>query len=162
MKLIGQGSFTKAYRKDNETVLLKSSDPIKECMSFGWFPDSRLFPKIIRTEIGEYEMKYYEKVTSLKTALTPKHYEIYKTLRNLKIDISYNLYDGLDNLRKAFNTIADRRLRNIMLKAADATSNYGEDANFEISPRNVAVTKTGKLILLDCFFMKSHLLKTRG
>ena len=163
MQLIGKGSFTKAYRKDKTTVLLKSDDPIKECMSMGWFPDSRLFPKIIRTDCGEYEMKYYEKVSSLKKSLTDTHYEIYKELRKVSenIERTSNIYDGLFNVIDGFKMIKDRRLKEIMIRAVEACSNYGSDVEFEISPRNVAVTKTGKLILLDCFFMKSKALNIR-
>ena len=163
MQLIGKGSFTKAYRKDKTTVLLKSDDPIKECMSMGWFPDSRLFPKIIRTDFGEYEMKYYEKVSSLKKSLTETHYEMYEELRKVSKNIkrTSNIYDGLFNVRDGFKMIKDRRLKEIMIRAVEACSNYGSDVEFEISPRNVAVTKTGKLILLDCFFMKSKALNIR-
>ena len=163
MQLIGKGSFTKAYRKDKTTVLLKSDDPIKECMSMGWFPDSRLFPKIIRTDFGEYEMKYYEKVSSLKKSLTDTHYEMYKELRKVSenIERTSNIYDGLFNVIDGFKMIKDRRLKEIMIRAVEACSNYGSDVEFEISPRNVAVTKTGKLILLDCFFMKSKALNIR-
>ena len=70
MKLIGKGSFTKAYLSNNE-VYLDSCDPIKECISFGWFPESRLFPKIENdSKSGMYKMKYYPKVRSLKNNLT--------------------------------------------------------------------------------------------
>ena len=163
MQLIGKGLFTKAYRKDKTTVLLKSDDPIKECMSMGWFPESRLFPKIVRTNCGEYEMKYYEKVSSLKKSLTETHYEMYEELRKVSKNIkrTSNIYDGLFNVRDGFKMIKDRRLKEIMIRAVEACSNYGSDVEFEISPRNVAVTKTGKLILLDCFFMKSKALNIR-
>jgi len=161
LKLIGRGSFTKAYQKDADTVLLKSVDPIKECMSLGWFPSSRLFPKIERIDNELYEMKYYKQTLSLKASLCDKHYKIYQTLRALKINNSPNIHDGFEDALKAFRTIKDYKLRIIMIEALEACSNYGSDIGFEISPRNVAATKTGKLILLDCFFMKSKLLETR-
>jgi len=44
-----------------------------------------------------------------------------------------------------------------LIDAVSALTNYGSDICFEISPRNIAVTKTGNLILLDCFFMRSKL-----
>lgn len=49
-----------------------------------------------------------------------------------------------------------RKQRDHLLAAIDALYNYGDDVCFEISPRNVTAHK-GKLILLDCFLMKSHL-----
>lgn len=165
MKLIGKGSFTKAYLKNNKTVLLKSIDPIKECMSFGWFPSSRLFPKIKRITTNDdnvslYEMKYYPKVKSLKQNLKLKEYEKYKELRSLDIRYSVNPHDSFFNTRDAFKKIKNRTLRKHMIDAIEACSNYGGDIAFEISPRNVAVNN-GNLVLLDCFFKISTLRETR-
>ena len=157
MKKIGQGSFTKAFLRDDGKVQLHSVDPIKECMSFGWFPSSRLFPTVTRINTEVYEMKHFPKVASLKKSLKAKEYQKYLELRNLSIPVTMNIHDGYDSLYNAFCTIKNKRLRAIMLEALDACSNYGSDIGFEISPRNVAVTTTGNLILLDCFFMKSKL-----
>ena len=158
MKLIGRGTFTRVYQKSQTRVFLKSVDPVKECMSLGFFPNSRLFPKIDRIDTEEYEMRYYEKVSSLKKSLVPKHYQIYQALR--KIDACYT--SGYEDLYHHFSRIENRRLRKAMIGAIDALAGYGEDIGFEISPRNVAVTPTGKLILLDCFFMISALDKARS
>lgn len=169
MKLIGQGSFSKVYQKDKNTVLIYSNDPIKECLSWDFFPSSRLFPKVERIDYlddgrGIYEMPFYPRVTSLKNTLKPSQYESYKELRRVfqyssTIHIN-NKYDGYTRLFKAFKTIKKRHLRETMLQALDACSNYGPDIGFEISPRNVAV-KNGNLILLDCFFMIGKLEETR-
>ena len=166
MKIIGKGQFTTAYRKNAHTVLLKSTDPIKECMSLGWFPDSHLFPKITRISSNEnlsiYEMKYYPKVKSLKHALKSKHYEYYKALRKLFEDNCFHA-SSIDNLYfmwyKIFSTTdtLPKHIKKHLLDALDACSNYGTAIAFEISPRNVAVSKTGGLILLDCFLDASKL-----
>jgi len=50
LKIIGKGSFSTVYELSEKQVLIKSSDPIKECMSMGWFPESKLFPNIERIE----------------------------------------------------------------------------------------------------------------
>jgi hypothetical protein len=154
MKLIGKGLFTKAYLRDDGMVELESSDPIKECMAFGWFPDSRLFPDIKSLDNGNYEMKHYPRVSSLKSSLKPLEYKKYLELRNINIPIVQNKYDGYNSLYNAFSTIRGKLLKEAMLSALEACSNYGSDVNFEISPRNVAVDK-GNLILLDCFFIRS-------
>ena len=164
MKLIGKGAFTKAYLNDDEkTVVLYSVCPIKECMAFGGFPTSPLFPKLEQTGYldsgeGVYTMVYYPRVKSLKNALKPEQYAIYKELRALRALIPCN---GYNVLHKAFKTIKNRRVRGLMLQALDACSNYGSDIGFEISPRNVAV-KNGKLVLLDCFFIQSKLKEVRS
>lgn len=161
LKKIGQGAFTTCYRLNTKEVLLKSTDYIKECMAFGWFPESNIFPEIESVEQYVYKSKYYERVTSLKNTLKPKQYEIYKELRQLKVDYNVKDYDLLDEWRKQFETVSNKRFREALLEAVDSCANYGSDVSFEISPRNVAVDK-GMLILLDCFFIKSQLNKIRS
>lgn len=164
LKLIGKGAFTKCYKLNDTTVLLKSTDPIKECMAFDWFPDHPLFPKVSHSAIdGCYEMEFYPRVTSLKKNLDGDQYQIYKDLRDVfnNIGFSNNIYDSYDLCYKAFNQIENEELKELMLEALDACTNCGSDIAFEISPRNVAV-KDGKLVLLDVFFMKSELNKIRG
>ena len=155
LKLIGTGSFTKAYlRQSDNRVVLKSCCPIKECMSLGWFPTSRLFPKLTRTEHDTYVMKYYPKVSSLKNSLDPAQYKIYKDLRkvmNLGWGQSSNDYDSFSHWYKAFEKLENRKLSKVMCEAIEACGNCGSDIGFEISPRNVAVNN-GKLVLLDVFY----------
>ena len=51
LPLIGRGMFSTVYRKNAKTVLIKSVDPVKECMAMGWFPSSRMFPKTTRVAL---------------------------------------------------------------------------------------------------------------
>lgn len=177
MKKIGQGSFSKVYLQDNGKVYIKSIDYIKECLSLNWngLTEYRLFPQIdfIKTD-GDYkiyEMEYYEQPKSLKQNLNPHDYKLYKTLRkvmnqfsirfdNIIYDINISLFDILTNC------IADylgefEAEQEILIEAINTFSNYGQDICFEISPRNVAV-KNNQLILLDCFFFRSQLLKIKN
>ena len=48
VSLIGRGTFSRAYLRRDGRVLLKSDDPMKEAMALGFFPRSRLFPRIER------------------------------------------------------------------------------------------------------------------
>lgn len=163
-KRIGTGSFSTVYRKGNSShVLIVSTDPVKECMSMGWFPDSRLFPKVTRISYNDdgtqtFTMKYYDKVTAPKKQLNERSYKLYKALRGL--DITY-CKDHLlyDKWVKAFNELPKefKAAKEALLEAVSALTNYGSDISFEISPRNIAVTKSGNLILLDCFFLRSAL-----
>lgn len=157
MKLIGKGDFTRAYLQTNGKVFLKSVCPVKECMAHGWFPNSRLFPKIKQVNCDEhctmeYEMEYYPKVKSLKQNLDPKEYQMYKDLRALSIGYTNNPHNFYHLWYEQFETLKNKRLREAMIDALDGCSNFGSTVCFEISPRNVA-TKNGKLILLDCFFI---------
>ena len=163
MKLIGKGTFTKAYLNDQDgMVYLLTNDAVKECMVHGWFPNSNLFPVIKFSEIDpyDYKMKYYPRTKGLKSHLEPDQYEIYKTLRNIKTFVGVNKFKSYSHYYKEFSKIEDEDLQEVMIEALDACSNCGSDIGFEISPRNVAVDD-GKLILLDCFFVISALIKTR-
>ncbi len=170
LKSIGKGTFTKCYLNScGESVTLITCDPIKECIANGWFPESELFPKVEhvdyceRTDRNIYTMEYYPRTKGLKSVLDVDQWKIYQTLCKVYQGLSYhsNIYEGYQKLYKAFESIQDQELREIMIDALDACSNYGSDVGFEISPRNVAV-KNGKLILLDVFFMRSTLKQIRS
>ena len=151
--------FTKAYlNEDGKTVTLKSTCHIKECMALGWFPESKLFPEIERTdwdEINTYTMKYYPKVNSLKSTLRPRQWRLYQALRVLLSDfvIPQNMYDLSDQWHRAFDKLPSefRNEKEALHGALDSCGNCGSKIHFEISPRNVATDK-GMLVLLDCFF----------
>lgn len=155
-QLIGKGAFTKAYRKD-DVVYLKSCDPIKECMAHGWFPESRLFPKVKFSDVDgfDYEMKYYPREKSLKKALRPRQYRLYKALKSISDDRGTcankyqeysKWYEKLSSLPSEFS-----REKEVILEGLDGCTNTGSCIAFEISPRNVAVDN-GFLVLLDVFF----------
>ena len=163
-KQIGKGSFSTVYRKGNANkVLIISNDSVKECMSFGWFPSSRLFPKV--KFVGEhgdnkmYEMKYYHKITAPKKQLDKRAYELYRVLREIKSKYSINpankgftWINALKELPTKFN-----REKQALIKAVESLMNYDTNVAFEISPRNIARTANNKLVLLDCFFFPGDL-----
>ena len=159
LKQIGKGAFSTVYKQANNKVLIKTCDPVKECMSLDWFPNSRLFPKIERIGVSDcgqfqfYTEKYYEKVRSLKNALLPAEYEFYKLLKGRLCGDYCQLIAFIKSLPVQYRT-----KKKALLDAIDALMNYGSDIRFEISPRNVTV-ENGKLILLDCFFFRSTLTK---
>lgn len=161
LKKIGKGTFTTAYLRNDGKVLLKTSDPIKECMAHGWFPKSHLFPTITFGKgHDEYIMRYYPRGLSLKKNLKPKEYQFYLELRAIFANFKFDYSDK--ELLAGFKTIKCSRRRRIMVEAHEACRNYGEGVKFEISPRNVAVSPTGNLVLLDCFFMSWKLKEVYG
>ena len=166
VKRIGSGAFTKAYLMENGRVLLRSCDPIKEAMAYGWFPKSEYFPEVVVLDDGVYEMQYYPRVRSLKAALAPTQWEIYKSLRNIWNEHRGKCRDYFDwykvfeqEATDEFGVPAD--VVQIILEALDACSNYDQSVNFEISPQNVAV-QDGQLVLLDCFYLQSALNEVIG
>lgn len=154
--IIGRGTFSTVYRKDTKTVLIHTTDPVKECMSMGWFPDTPLFPRMDSVGEQSYESDYYLKIRAPKRELTVRSYRLYKELRRVLNECPRqdyrSLYESFSGINNEF-----RRERDALLFALDALANYGEDIRFEISPRNIARTPRGRLVLLDCFFMASHL-----
>lgn len=171
MRKIGRGMFSTAYLKNKNTVLIKTTDKAKLCMSERLFPKSRMFPKLKKIDITNnycfYEMEYYPRVGSLRKALLPEEFEFYQILRKLKKEkmassaFDYNKsYDWRAFFRMVWKKIPAKFAykRKILLQALDTMYCYGQDVCFEISPRNVAV-KNGKLILLDCFFFENDLNK---
>lgn len=161
MKLIAKGAFTKCYLLPcGERVRLVSVDPAKEFMALGWGSEDSMFPEVKRVDHGIYEMKYYPRVKSLKSALDADQWEFYKKLREIseKCPRPIKDWDYIDALRAKFAELKEGEALNEHL---DGLLNYGCDIGFEVSPRNVAV-ENGKLILLDCFFFKGKLKEARA
>ncbi len=169
-KFIGKGTFSRVYLMENNRVMIRSTDPIKECMAHGWFPESRFFPEVSLVDYGVYEMEYYPRASSLKGALDKEDYALYQTLRTMA-DVfrarAVNIRDAErhSELHEVINKFEQDNPQfseafEALREAVDACGNYGTDIGFEVSPRNVAV-KEGKLILLDVFYMLSALRKAR-
>jgi O6-methylguanine-DNA--protein-cysteine methyltransferase len=155
--VIGKGLFTTAYLQDDKkTVVLKSTDYIKECMSLNWFPESKHLPEIEMIDRFVYKMPLYNKPTSLKNNLKPSQYKIYQELRKLSVGFVKNSYYLMDAWHKEFDKITNKKIRTLLKDCLDSCSNYGSDIQFEISPCNVAIDNKGNLILLDCFFVQSQ------
>lgn len=161
-KLIGKGSFTKAYLLDSDKVELHSIDPAKECMALWGFGDSYLWPILESKGDQVYTMDYFPKTPSLKNSLEPRQYQLYSALRKLVPYLSYGHkahdWEYSDHWRTQFESLPAEfeEEKQALLEAVDSLGNYGQDIQFEISPRNVRAVN-GKLCLLDCFFFVSQL-----
>lgn len=173
LKLIGKGAFSKVYSSEVlDYVIITKCDYIKEAMAFNWFPDSIHFPIIEEIEIeGEYywKMKKYKKTKRIKGLLIEDDYIFYKKLRkicqeNLSIYLNKKDCNNINPYNELYNLFSNSDLENyqkeLMLDALSACSNYGADIGFEISPRNIYIDNN-RLILGDCFFIKSQLIEIR-
>lgn len=163
---VKQGHFTTAYLYEEQSkVILESRCYIKECMAHGWFPDSELFPSIkfadieddVNTEFRVYEMPLYVCGRSIKANVGKEDYEgIYVPLRKIQY------VSGYRNFEEQLNTVGiSEEVKEAILEAYEACTNYGSDIGWEISPRNVAATAEGRLILLDCFYIKSQIRRSK-
>lgn len=154
MKRIGKGLFSTAYRSgENGRVYLKSCDPIKECMAHGWFPKSDRFPIVEFSDVDgfDYVMDYLKPSKAIIKNLLPDERESYRLLRE-----TMHCQSEHDNLVSRVLDFSKRfaELGEVIHEALDGCVNYGSDICFEISPRNSRAIN-GKLVLVDCFFIKS-------
>ena len=157
--VIGRGLFSVVREYGPDKVHITSSDPAKECMSLGWMGRSTFLPKIKRLscngdETPTYVMRRYDKMRAPKQQLNDRAYRQYMMLRELyarKLPSQCN-YSALAD---AFDALPRSALRSALRSAIDGLASYGFDIGFEISPRNIAASNSGNLVLLDVFFLRS-------
>lgn len=163
---VKKGHFTTAYLyQEQAKVILKSRCYIKECMALGWFPYNELFPSIkfadieydVNTEFKVYDMPLYVHGQSVKSNVCKEDYEgIYIPLRKIQYVIDYADFE------EQLTTVGvSEDVKEALLEAYSVCTNCGSDVGWEISPRNVAATADGKLILLDCFYIKSQIRRSK-
>lgn len=159
-KLIGKGTFSKAYQVSEDTVELVSTCPTKEC--YAMFSDGNPFAPAIERDYNQentYRMPLYPKVRAPKRQLNERAYLVYKTLRNVDLVKGYQDFCAQINARSA---LTEEEKENIISLAGDVCNAVDcRDMCFEISPRNITHDGDGNLILLDCFFCLSALKEHR-
>jgi len=163
MAFLGKGFFTAAW-KDGESVVLISSDPLKEALAL--FADQSLphVPKIERLECDRrdgsqaYRMPLY---TRLSAAKHKDAWKIYKALEKAWTAVAYKPpYDSRLAIDKSEKILDDLivsgavpvSVTDALREMLDAASNYGQGIALEFAPRNLAVDSNGQLILLDVMF----------
>lgn len=164
-KLIGKGTFTKAYQVSETEVEIVSICPAKEC--YAMFSQGNTFaPVIEKIDYREdgfsvYSMPLYPKVTAPKKQLNTESYKIYQALRTIieQWKMTYNKFveqvEALD--------ISEEAKESIIEIASDVGNGIDcDDMGFEISPRNITIDNNGNLIMLDCFFSRKLLRTTQG
>lgn len=150
-KLIGVGTFTKAYQVEENKVEVISSCPAKEAYAL-FCGENPFAPKIEKdySRKNTYLMPLYPKIKAPKQQLNERAYEIYKALRKLPLGLNYY---GFERAIENLTVLHEEERENILGLAGDVGNAISpEDMRFEISPRNISHDKKGNLILLDCFF----------
>lgn len=161
LKRIGEGAFSKVYRKSSSKVLIVSNCPAKACLAFSGFMNNKIFPNLKHIEHVEddkvlYEMKLYPKCTAPSKQLNALSYKRYMALKKL-----HSYARGIHDLQIVFSKLEDKYLINVLYDVMDSMGDFGYGLEFEISPRNISFTKSGNLILLDVFFFREQLTKNR-
>lgn len=157
--LIGKGAFTKAYKYKGR-VYVKSVDNAKECIAL-FCRGYRYLPAITRLDYLDdgsavYSMPFYYKLTKRhKTA-----WEQYKNLWHFFDAYNYNTEKILDNIDKLRVSAG---LKNSLVRLIEMMANYNhyEYIKLELPIHNLAVTNSGRLILLDIIFDVELLRTTR-
>jgi len=158
-KLIGKGTFSKAYQVSETEVELVSTCPAKECYAL-FSQDNPLAPKIERdfNKENTFKMPLYAKVKAPKKQLNEDAYELYKHIQSV-IYSGVNYYDFTKAIEKSM-CLSDEQKENINSLASDVCNGmYPENMRFEISPRNISCDDQGNLIMMDCFFDNGKLTK---
>lgn len=163
-KLIGKGSFTKAYQISETQVEVVTTCPSKECYAI--FSQGNPFAPVIEKldylESGEsvYLMPLYAKVKAPSRELNEESLAVYKALRVINNTYSVNDYHkfcaAIDGTSLPEDVKDD--IKDLCGDVANGIDCY--DLGFEISPRNIAVGEGGQLIMMDCFFSRKLLHKT--
>lgn len=157
--LIGKGAFTKAYKYKGR-VYIKSVDNAKECISL-FCRGHRYLPAITRLDYLDdgsaiYSMPFYYK-------LTKQHKEAWKQYQLLKqFFLQYN-YDTEKILSDIDQLKVSTGLKNSLVRLIEMMANYNhyENLKLELPMHNLAVTKSGRLILLDIIFDVKLLIETK-
>lgn len=157
--LIGKGAFTKAYKYKGR-VFIKSVDNAKECIAL-FCKGYRYLPTITRLDYLDdgsaiYSMPFYHK-------LTKQHKEAWKQYKILQHFFSQCYYDTEKILLNADKLKTSAGLKNSLIRLIEMMINYNhyENIKLELPKHNLAVTKSGRLILLDIIFDVELLNKTR-
>lgn len=155
MRMIGRGKWAKVYDLGDK-VLIKSEDPIKDCIAV--FCEGDRLPELVKVDYGVFECPKYVVGRGIVGKLTPEDRADYQTLRKLASGLRLQRYKWHEQITQAIEQAdlqADVResLESVIYRSADYTDWVG----FEISPRNIAINKSGKLILLDLFFDRNLL-----
>lgn len=163
-KLIGRGTFTKAFQISETEVEVITTCPSKECYAI--FSQGNPFAPVIEKtdylDSGEsvYLMPFYSKVKSPSRELNKESLEVYEALRAINNTYSVKDYYEFCNAIDA-TTLPEEAKENIKELCGDVANGIDcYDLGFEISPRNIAISEGGQLIMLDCFFSRKLLTNT--
>ena len=157
--LIGKGAFTQAYKYKNR-VYIKSVDNAKECVAL-FCRGHRYLPAITRLNYLEdgssiYSMPFYNKLTKRNK----KAWGQYQQLKEFFFEYRYDPQRILLNIDKLK---ASTGLKNSLIRLIEMMANYNhyEYIKLELPIHNLAVTKSGRLILLDIIFDVKLLIETK-
>jgi len=163
-KLIGKGSFTKAYQISETEVEIVTICPAKEC--YAMFSQGNTFaPKIEKIDYREdgfsvYSMPLYPKVTAPKKQLNSEAYNTYSILRTIANTYAIDYYKFIEAVEAS--ELDEDTKEAVCELCSDACNGIDPmDVGFEISPRNITTDDKGNLIMLDCFYSRKLLSSTR-
>ena len=157
--LIGKGAFTQAYKYKGR-VYIKSVDNAKECLAL-FCRGHRYLPAITRLDYLDdgsaiYSMPFYNK-------LTKQHLGAWKQYKILQHFFNHYNYDTEQILLNVDKLKVSAGLKNSLIRLIEMMANYNhyENLRLELPKHNLAVTRSGRLILLDIIFDAELFNKTR-
>ena len=153
MEQIGQGMFTRVYRKDENTIMGVTRDRAKLAMASDDFPVCSIFPKTKLTTKSDggwfsYEMPHLQVIeteSDVRDVMNDRLTAIYDNLLDV-CRASPRVLTQLD-LNKVKNTYVRGALREA-LRAFDSL-----EVGLDIKAQNVGFDDIGRLILFDIFYV---------
>jgi len=165
---LGSGSWTSAFKFDEETAILRSNCKVKAAISQGLFPKSPLFPEIEKVFYDEEEAQTYYIMDFLEIGkygeedefreeLNKESKKVWDHLVKFNKDFKPNYYSVKDKMTrleywiKAFTEMLSKTLNKLMISAlrtcdTEKTGNVALDM-----PMHNVGHKNGQLVLFDCF-----------
>lgn len=160
-KLIGEGTFSRAYQTSENTVELVSICPAKECYAL-FSKSNPLAPNMEKdhSQVNTFKMPLYPHIDP-RVSLNKRGLEIYEELRDLNyMGCGYGEFCGKIN---SSHNLTEEEKKNIISLASDVCNAIDpDDMRFEICPANVTCDSLGNLIMLDCFFSMEKLAEVTG
>lgn len=168
LKQIAKGSFTDVFYLNEDEVMLRTTDKIKELYAQNWLPELDWNPYPVTeyldcSDNGDFfllKMKRYDRFSRVEQ-LNEKSKKLLKAMKCFRVAIeeSQRAVRWTSDLSKAVCEIPEE-FREFTQESIDSVCNYSNSAFFEISPRNLAVDGSD-LILLDCWFSRSEFKRIR-
>jgi len=146
-KIIGKGSYSKVFEKDDKTVIIYSIDPIKEKLSKATFDgniDKEIIPYLYPSNDGGYTMKKLIPITKPREQLLSNDYKLLTEL--LELQRHKNWLERIDNMEKVSIQII-----NTIKLLVDIIGT--ENLHLDVANVNVMLDPNSERIVLTDIFM---------
>jgi hypothetical protein len=149
LNLIGKGSFSKVYDNKDGYVLIKTEDPLKDCLANHCSKGIKHLPDTDCLDSGLYRQPKYQKLNSVKHV---KDWKILKKIESQYRKLSDKNYNSLIDILESNKEDLTESIYEALTELITSFSDYTYYIGFEIARRNLALDSQNELILLDVLY----------